>query len=155
MRPGPWCDGLREDTVVRMADPSTTDSRTTGTPLAPGVGPAALGRYGEQVAADHLVAAGMVLLDRNWRCREGELDLVARDVDGTVVFVEVKTRSGTGFGEPSEAVGRVKAARVRALALRWLAQGRPAGAGELRFDVVSIVRRRGSGPVITHLRGAF
>jgi len=115
----------------------------------------ALGRYGEQLAADHLVAAGMVLLDRNWRCREGELDLVARDVDGTVVFVEVKTRSGTGFGEPSEAVGRVKAAKVRAVALRWLAQGRPAGAGELRFDVVSIVRRRGSAPVVTHLWGAF
>lgn len=152
MRAGPWRPGAAPDTVVGMAEPSTADPRTTP---GSGAGPAALGRYGEQVAADHLLAAGMVLLDRNWRCREGELDLVARDVDGTVVFVEVKTRSGTGFGEPSEAVGRVKAAKVRAVALRWLAQGRPAGAGELRFDVISIVRRRGSAPVVTHLRGAF
>lgn len=116
----------------------------------------ALGRYGEALAAEHLLAAGMVLLERNWRCPEGELDLVARDVDGTLVFVEVKTRSGTGFGEPSEAVGRVKAAKVRSLALRWLTQCRPDGnRGELRFDVVSIVRRRGFSPVVTHLRGAF
>ena len=116
---------------------------------------AALGRYGEQLAADHLLALGMQVLDRNWRCREGELDLVARDVDGTLVFVEVKTRSGTGFGEPSEAVGRRKAAKVRQVALLWLAQCRPPGVGELRFDVVSIVRRRGYAAELTHLTAAF
>jgi Holliday junction resolvase-like predicted endonuclease len=85
---------------------------------------------------------------------EGELDVVARD-STVIVFVEVKTRSGTAFGEPSEAVGPVKARRIRGLALRWLAEHRPAGAGELRFDVVSIVRRHGSLPVVQHLRGAF
>lgn len=115
----------------------------------------ALGQYGEDLAQQHLLAAGMTVLARNWRCREGELDLVCRDADGTVVFVEVKTRSGTGFGEPSEAVGRKKATKVRQLACAWLAECRPAGGGELRFDVVSIVRRRGHAPVLTHLRGAF
>ena len=115
----------------------------------------ALGRYGEQVAGEHLLAAGLVLLARNWRCREGELDLVAREPDGTIVFVEVKTRSGLGFGAPSEAVGRVKAAKVRQVACRWLAECRPPGQAELRFDVVSIVRRRGYAPIVEHLRGAF
>lgn len=115
----------------------------------------ALGRYGEELAAQHLTAAGMVVLARNWRCAQGELDLVARDVDGTVVFVEVKTRAGTGFGEPAEAVGRVKARRLRILACRWLTENRQAGPSELRFDVVGIVRRRGEQPRLTHLRGAF
>jgi len=115
----------------------------------------ALGRYGEDLAEQQLLAAGLVVLDRNWRCPTGELDLVARDRDGTLVFVEVKTRSGTGFGEPSEAVGRVKAAKVRAVACQWLLARRPPGSADLRFDVVSIVRRRGHAPVVTHLRAAF
>ena len=113
------------------------------------------GRYGEDLAAQHLAAAGMQLLDRNWRCREGELDAVARDVDGTLVFVEVKTRSGTGFGEPAEAVGQVKARRLRVLACRWLAEHGPGGGVDLRFDVIAVVRRRGAAPQVTHLRGAF
>ena len=116
---------------------------------------AALGRYGEQLAAEHLTAAGMTVLARNWRCPQGELDLVLRDTDGTVVFCEVKTRSGTGFGEPSEAVGARKARTLRVLACRWLAEHRPPGGGELRFDVVSIVRQRGRAPQLQHLRGAL
>ena len=116
---------------------------------------AALGRWGEQLAADHLVAAGMTVLARNWRCSDGELDLVLRDCDGTVVFCEVKTRSGTGFGEPAEAVGRLKARRIRVLACRWLLEHRPAGTSEIRFDVVSVVRRRGEAPRLVHLRAAF
>ncbi|CAA9314666.1 MAG: Endonuclease [uncultured Frankineae bacterium] len=116
---------------------------------------AELGRYGEQLAAEHLTADGLTVLARNWRCRRGELDLVLREPDGTLVFCEVKTRSGTGFGEPSEAVGRRKAARLRSLACLWLAEHRPPGSGALRFDVVSIVRRRGEAPRLTHLRDAF
>lgn len=116
---------------------------------------AALGRWGEQLAADHLTGLGMQVLARNWRCELGELDLVVRDLDGTVVFVEVKTRAGTGFGEPVEAVGRVKARKLRTLACRWLLEHRPPGATELRFDVVGIVRRPGWAPEITHLREAF
>jgi len=116
---------------------------------------AALGRYGEQLAAEHLTAAGMTVLARNWRCPQGELDLVLRDADGTVVFCEVKTRSGTGFGEPSEAVGPRKARKLRALACLWLAEHRPSGAADLRFDVVSVVRQRGRAPQLAHLRGAL
>lgn len=116
---------------------------------------AALGRWGEQLAAEHLTAAGMQVLARNWRCAEGELDLVARDLDGAIVFVEVKTRAGIGFGEPAEAVGWAKARKLRTLACRWLLEHRPPGTSELRFDVVGIVRCPGQAPVVTHLRAAF
>ena len=114
----------------------------------------ALGRYGEQLAVEHLEGAGLQVLARNWRCREGELDVVARD-GTTVVFVEVKTRSGTGFGEPAEAVTLRKARRLRLLAARWLELHRPPGTVDLRFDVVAVVRRRGSAPELAHLQGAF
>ena len=67
----------------------------------------AVGRFGEQVAVEHLQDAGVTILDRNWRCREGELDIVARDGD-TLVFVEVKTRSSSAFGLPAGAVSARK-----------------------------------------------
>jgi putative endonuclease len=118
----------------------------------------AVGRFGEQLAAEHLEAAGLVVLARNWRCRDGELDLVARDGD-ELVFVEVKTRSSVAFGVPAEAVDRVKAARIRQLALLWIAaerERRPDAAwSSVRFDVVSVLRSRSGPPQVTVLRGAF
>ena len=125
------------------------------TSAGPDTGRQVLGRWGEDLAAAHLTGMGMVLLARNWRCPHGELDVVARDRDGTIVFVEVKTRSSAAFGEPSEAVGHRKATKVRQLACCWLQQCRPPGRGDLRFDVVSIVRRRGFAPELTHLQAAF
>lgn len=116
---------------------------------------AELGRWGEDLAARHLADGGAQVLVRNWRCRQGELDIVALEDDGTVVFCEVKTRSGTGFGQPAEAVGAVKARRIRRLALLWLADHRPPGSEHLRFDVISVVRAPGVAPVLTHLREAF
>lgn len=117
----------------------------------------AVGRFGEDVAARHLSAVGFELLDRNWRCCDGELDIVARD-GSALVFVEVKTRSTSAFGEPAEAVGRVKQARLRRLAMRWIEEQRDAGApfwGDIRFDVVSVVRLAPGGPAVQHVRGAF
>jgi putative endonuclease len=112
-----------------------------------------VGQYGEEVAVRHLEAAGLRILDRNWRCPDGEIDIVA--VDGeTLVICEVKTRSGTGYGDPAEAVGRGKVLKLRLLALRWLAM-HASEWRELRFDVVSVVRRPGDGPLVRHLRGAF
>ncbi|MCA1711143.1 MAG: YraN family protein [Actinobacteria bacterium] len=113
-----------------------------------------LGHYGEDLAAEHLAQAGFELLARNWRCRDGELDIVARD-GNAIVFVEVKARSSADFGMPAEAVGHVKARRIRGLACRWLAENRPAGAPELRFDVVSVLRQPGRSPELVHLRDAF
>lgn len=113
----------------------------------------AIGRFGEQLAAQHLEAAGLEILDRNWRCAEGEIDIVAVD-GGTLVVCEVKTRSGTGFGDPAEAVVGAKAVRLRRLALRWLA-AHELGWTDLRFDVVTVLRRHDGDPVVRHLRGAF
>lgn len=116
----------------------------------------AVGRFGEQVATEHLVHAGLEVVERNWRCSEGELDLVVRD-GPALVFVEVKTRSSTAFGTPAEAVDRRKAARIRRLALRWMDEHRDALGpfASVRFDVVAVVRGRGTGVRVEHLRGAF
>ena len=112
-----------------------------------------LGGYGESIAAAYLTDAGLRVLDRNWRCRDGELDIVARDGDA-LVFCEVKTRRGTGYGQPVEAVGRIKQRRLRILAQRWLAEHEE-HAPELRFDVVGVLVRPARPAVVTHLRAAF
>lgn len=117
----------------------------------------ALGRRGEDVAAEHLAARGLTVLERNWRCREGELDLVAAEGERLVV-AEVKTRSGTGFGQPAEAVTRAKAARIRRLAQRWLAEHHAAGGSgfaEVRFDVLAVLVGRAGAPQVEHYEGAF
>ena len=133
----------------------------------------ALGRYGEDVAVRHLLDAGWQVLERNWRCRVGEIDIVARD-GGVLVFCEVKTRSSALFGVPAEAVRPAKVRRIRALACHWLAdRRREAGAGdsgrgldscaladlsgdvELRFDVLSVLCPSQQATQVEHLRGAF
>jgi putative endonuclease len=112
-----------------------------------------LGRRGEDIAAIYLADAGLRLLDRNWRCREGELDIVAREGDA-LVFCEVKTRRGVGFGHPVEAVTPVKQRRMRTLAQRWLA-AHDEHAPDLRFDVVGVLVRPDLPALVTHLRAAF
>ena len=111
----------------------------------------AVGTYGEQVAARHLQAEGMALLDRNWRCELGELDLVARDGNALVVC-EVKTRRGLDYGSPIEAVTARKVARLRRLALRWMTDHalHPA---EVRVDVVGVLMRPQGPALVEHLRG--
>ena len=111
----------------------------------------ALGRYGERLAERELVAAGMVVLDRNWRCPEGELDLVLRD--GRVLVVcEVKTRSSVAFGTPHEAVTPDKLARLWRLAARWLS-AHDVSAPEVRVDVVAVLRPRRGPSVVDHVVG--
>ncbi len=97
-----------------------------------------LGASGEGAAAAWYEARGYEVLARNWRCREGELDLVLRS-GRLVVFCEVKTRSSDAFGAPVEAVTRSKQLRVRRLAARWLAEQGPARGGPVRFDVASVL----------------
>jgi putative endonuclease len=108
----------------------------------------ALGRSGEDLAVDHLLAQGYTIIDRNWRCPMGELDIVARD-GATTVVVEVKTRSGSGFGHPLEAITPVKLARLRRLASAWCeAHG---GVERLRVDAVAVLVDR-HGVAIDHVR---
>jgi putative endonuclease len=111
----------------------------------------ALGAYGERVAARHLVEHGMVVLDRNWRCEAGELDLVLRD-GAVLVFCEVKTRSGTAYGHPLAAVDAVKTERLVRLADRWMEERGITGA-EIRFDVVAVVRSLRGAAEVEHVRG--
>ncbi len=91
--------------------------------------------------------AGYRVLDRNWRCREGELDVVVAR-DSVLVFCEVKTRRGTAFGSPAEAVTVAKQRRIRTLAMRWLDEHPEARARTLRFDVASVLAARGAPPVL-------
>ena len=114
----------------------------------------AIGAYGERVAVEHLQDAGYEIVDRNWRCDLGEIDVVAFD-GVTVVVCEVKTRSGLGFGSGLEAVTADKAARLRRLGRRWLDEaGAPAWV-TLRFDVIAVHRARSGPPEVIHLQGAF
>jgi putative endonuclease len=112
-----------------------------------------VGAYGERQAVRFLSEQGMRLLDRNWRCADGEIDIVARDGE-VLVFCEVKTRRGLRFGAPSEAVVPAKVRRLRRLAAQWLAASgiHPA---EVRFDVVSVLRPQRGPARIEHVRGAF
>lgn len=110
-----------------------------------------LGRLGEQLAVEYLQQAGLRILDRNWRCAEGELDIVAVE-RRVLVACEVKTRSGLGFGSPLEAISRRKQARLRRLAISWI---RAHGVlfDEVRVDVLGLVRDRAGHFSIEHVRG--
>ena len=110
------------------------------------------GRRGEELAAEHYRALGFTVLDRNYRCRDGEIDLVVRR-DHLIVFCEVKTRRTSRWGEPSEAVGWRKQQRLRRLAACWLADRRP-DHREVRFDVMSVVVAKDD-PEVTLIPDAF
>lgn len=114
-----------------------------------------LGAKGEDLAAAWYARRGYQVLGRNWRCREGELDLVVSR-GRCVVFCEVKTRSGTGFGLPAEAVTGDKQRRLRRLATRWLGEHKPApGFAEVRFDVACVTVRTGAEPALDVIEAAF
>jgi putative endonuclease len=113
----------------------------------------AIGAYGERLASRHLEDQGLVVLARNWRCADGEIDLILAD-GKDVVFCEVKTRRSSLFGAPAEAVGPAKVRRLRRLAARWLAETRM-GARDVRFDVVEVRPQRRGAALIEHLRAAF
>lgn len=128
-----------------------------------------VGRRGEQIAREHVVARGWVVLATNWRCgRLGEIDIVALDGD-VLVMVEVKTRSGTGFGHPGEAVTPRKLARLRMLAGRWLQVHRqaveqlsarhgrdlPRRWSAVRIDVVAVTLPSDAVPVVEHLEAVL
>ncbi len=96
-----------------------------------------LGAYGEQLASQFLEGLGFEIVDRNYRCKFGEIDIVARDED-TIVIVEVKTRSNVTFGLPAEAVTNRKVQTLRRLAAHWMSEAKqPVNA--VRIDVISVV----------------
>ena len=113
-----------------------------------------LGSWGEDLAAAHLEQQGLTVLARRWRCREGEIDIVAWAGGRTIVVCEVKTRTGTRYGGPAEAVTRAKRLKLRRLALLF-AQQRARGWVPIRFDVVSVLVDPEGVPHLDHRVEAF
>lgn len=113
-----------------------------------------MGARGEDLVAAWYTGLGYAVLSRNWRCREGELDLVVAR-DGDVVFCEVKTRTGSGFGAPAEAVTAAKQRRLRRLAARWLGEQPSRGFDEIRFDVACVTLEPGAKPDLEVIEAAF
>lgn len=111
----------------------------------------AVGAYGERVAVEHLKRAGMVVLDRNWRCPQGEIDIVLRDGD-VLVVCEVKTRTSDIFGAPLEGVTAQKAQRLRRLAAAWLL-ARGVRVADVRIDLVGVLRPPRGPAEVEHVRG--
>jgi putative endonuclease len=113
----------------------------------------AVGQYGEDLAARYLRDAGFEIVERNWRCAHGEIDIVAWEPrSATLVVCEVKTRRGLGYGSPFEAVTWRKLGRLRGLAAQWLREHDLTPA-EVRIDVVGVVRPYHGPAVVEHLEG--
>jgi putative endonuclease len=143
----------RLSTVALCPQDRTREPREVGTVAAMTKVRKAVGEYGERVAERYLTAAGLVVLDRNWRCAEGEVDLILRD-GPDVVFCEVKTRRGGAYGRPAEAVGPDKVRRLRRLACHWLDQT-GLHPRDVRFDVVEVLPQRRGATLVEHIRAAF
>ena len=110
-----------------------------------------LGRHGEDLAAGYLESLGMLVVERNWRCSEGEIDIVALDGDALVI-AEVKTRRSLDYGHPFEAVGQEKLARLHRLGSAWC-RARELRMPLRRVDVIAVVDDGGGEPVLEHLKG--
>ncbi|MEF3304795.1 YraN family protein [Paenibacillus sp. GYB003] len=126
-----------------MSDRKRTDGRVK------------LGRQGEDAAAEHLLAQGYRIVERNWRCPTGELDLIAEH-GGVTVFVEVRSRRDTGtFGSPEESIDARKRKKVRETAHYYLYRNRSAN-GPSRFDVITVTfTPSGAFLKLNHLINAF
>ncbi|QIK73151.1 YraN family protein [Propioniciclava coleopterorum] len=111
-----------------------------------------VGDRGEELAVRYLARFGWTVLERNWRCRYGELDLICREPDGTVVICEVKTRRGRGYGGPLEAITYTKARRLRRLTAAWARQ-HPAPVPALRIDAIGVLWHPDGTASIAHERG--
>lgn len=111
----------------------------------------AIGTYGEGRAARHLADLGMIVLERNWRCDEGEIDIVLRD-GATLVVCEVKTRTSLAAGTPHEAITDEKLGRLKRLGERWVEE-RGVHPDGIRIDLVAVLLRRRGAPVVEHVAG--
>lgn len=139
---GPQCDDLQhgDDDQLCEDEPFLTSRE--------------LGLRGEEAAVRYLQRRGYGILDRNWKCFAGEADIVARDDDGALVFVEVKTRTDTRKGFPAESVTARKRSRYEKIALAYLAEYDEVDIA-VRFDVISIMVIASDRALIKHHIGAF
>lgn len=110
------------------------------------------GKEGENLALAHLLNKGFMLLERNWKYGQKEVDLIMKDQDA-IVFVEVKTRKQTAYGFPEEFVDMKKQSNLVHVASAWMDQMEYEG--EIRFDIVTLLQKKGSSPTINHIQDAF
>jgi putative endonuclease len=112
-----------------------------------------IGAHGEAYVAAYLASQGSIILERNWRVKDGEIDLIARE-GSLLLFVEVKTRTSEKFGHPLEAIDRHKAFRLQKLALTWIALNDKWGS-EYRIDCAGVIMRGDLAPEIDYRRGVL
>ena len=130
------------DATVPKTDPLPSDNTSVGS-------------LGEEIASSHLTACGYRILERNVRCRGGEVDIIARDpVDKSLVFIEVKTRRGLTYGVPQLAVTPFKQRQISKAALTWLSKNRLHDTNA-RFDVIAILLHTDAAHGIEHIKNAF
>ena len=134
---------MEEDETIRPDERMTEDSYSGHV----------LGKRGEEIAVDYLQKKGYRIVERGFRLFHGELDIIAYD-GKTLVFVEVKTRAGTEFGLPEEAVTPAKQSQIKRIAQGYLIERR-LGDPDCRFDVLSILIKGDRGQIITHFEDAF
>ncbi len=111
------------------------------------------GQRGEQMAVAYLQGQGYRIEQQNYRCREGEIDIIAWD-GSTLVFVEVKTKTQLAFGSPQAMVTRSKQRKMTHVAMLYVAQHRLPNV-DIRFDVVAILLAAEASPQVTHVPAAF
>ena len=142
-----------EKTIANAANATENPPRKI---TDPSLLPSELGKKGEDYACRSLCESGWKILDRNDKTRCGEQDIIALDDDGTIVFVEVKTRRSTNQGIPQEAVTERKAIKLRKTAAQWLRENNSQLYRPVRFDVFALeVKANSEKPEITHIKGAF
>ena len=113
------------------------------------------GEFGEEVAADFIIGCGYRILERNFRCKGGEVDIIAQDpADNSLVFVEVKTRKGLSYGVPQLVVTSFKQRQVSKAALTWLGK-KQLHDHNARFDVIAILLHTDGPHAIDHIKNAF
>lgn len=129
--------------------------RISGSPAATTTANQGTGREGEKIAANFLIARGYRILECNFRCKGGEVDIIARDPgDKSLVFIEVKTRRGLSYGVPQLAVTPFKQRQISKAALTWLSKNRLHD-HNARFDVIAILLHNDGIHSVDHIKNAF
>lgn len=136
---------------MSLPAPVPPSSETAASSPRPSLRRRALGAYGEQVAARHLTEAGLTVLNRNWRCPLGEIDLVLRE-GATLVICEVKTRVDASHGTPHEAITPTKLERLARLAEAWQT-AHEVRVADVRIDLVAVLRPPRGPALVEHVRG--
>lgn len=113
----------------------------------------ATGKRGEDLAADYLTQQGLVVVERNYRCQWGEIDIICRQ-GALLVFVEVRSKTSDRYGTPEESINRVKISRIRKTAMEYLNNHPEGRSGKLRFDFIAVTFKEHQGS-INHIKGAF